>query len=192
MNYIVSSIVLLVIIMIIIYILSIDNNSYKLKNKLKEMFSVAGSKKINYINEKDSLLLLNFLKSHYNNYANVMIPKKIFYIKDEEGYIMKDVDIITYKFNSNTSENHTITIKFIPIKNELFIGRYTLFGMNGNYYIHQQKETDGEKEIKKPEQEERPYSEILNSSDMIPDIIHITEDSDIMPTQKKTVRFSTN
>ena len=137
MNYIISSIILLVVVIIIIYILSIDNNIDKIKNKLKEMFKVAKSKDINYINEADSLILLKYLKSQYGMYDNIMIPKKIFYIKENDYYIMKNIDIIGYNIvNDNIIDtSKTITIKFIPIKNELFIGQYSLFGINGNYYI---------------------------------------------------------
>ena len=137
MNYIVSSIVLLVIVIIIIYILSIDNNIDKLRNKFKDIFKVAKSKDINYMNNKDSLILLTYLKKQYNMFDNVMIPKKIFYNKIDDYYIIKNIDMIGYKITGNnineTSQN--ISIKFIPINNELFIGQYSLFGLNGNYYI---------------------------------------------------------
>lgn len=139
MNYIISSIVLLVITLVIIYLLSIDNNIDKFKNKFKETFSTFKSTEINYLNDIDSSILLHFLKSQYTQYDNIMIPKKVFYTGDKTGYIMKNIEIIGFTFNNNTfTENkHTITIKFITIKNELFVGRYTLFGQNGNYYIDQ-------------------------------------------------------
>ena len=209
MNYIISSIILLVIIMIIIYILSIDNNMYKLKNKFKEMFTVAGSKDINYINEHDSLILLQFLKAYYNMYDNIMIPKKIFYKKIDDNYIMKEVNIIGYKLGANNNimnKNHIINIKFTPIKNDLFIGQFSLFGITGNYYVENSVE-DNIDEKKLPKEETRNTVQndnintiTMNSSDMIPDIIHITsdieDDSDIVttatPSSKKTnhVRFA--
>ena len=102
MNYIVSSIVLLSIIMIIIYILSIDNNIDKLKNKITELFSVAKSKKINYLNEKDHRNLLNYIKQHFYSDDNVTIPTKIFYDKTNRGYEMNNIDIICYKYNDST------------------------------------------------------------------------------------------
>ena len=139
MNYIISSIILLVITIIIIYLLSIDNNIDKFKNKFNETFSTLKSTKINYLNEQDTNILLYFLKSYFQQYDNIMIPKKVFYTNDKNntGYIMEDIEIIGYTFNNNTfNENkHKITVKFILVKNELFIGRYTLFGQNGNYYI---------------------------------------------------------
>jgi hypothetical protein len=221
MNYIVSSIILLVIIMIIIYILSIDNNMYKLKNKCKEMFKVAGSKDISYINENDSYILLQFLKGYYNMYDNIMIPKKIYYTKDENNYIMKEVNIIGYKLGNDnmvTNKNHIINIKFTPIKNDLFIGQFSLFGINGNYYVENIVEEINnninnnsninnninnnnnnnnintiKNQINEKTIQNKIYSDIvennintINSSDMIPDIIHITsdieEDSDIVTT----------
>ena len=118
MNYIISSIVLLVVVIIIIYILSIDNNIDKLKNKIKDIFKVAKSKDINYINENDSLILLKYLKTQYGTFDNIMIPKKIFYNKENDYYIMKNINIICYKIYNNTITEfpHTLTIKFIPIK----------------------------------------------------------------------------
>ena len=93
MNYIISSIVLLTVIMIIIYILSIDNNADKLKNKIKELFSVAKSKKNNYLNDKDHKNILNYIKQHFYSDDNVTIPIKIYYNKTESGYEMNDIDI---------------------------------------------------------------------------------------------------
>jgi hypothetical protein len=140
MNYVISSIILLVITIIIIFLLSIDNNIDKFKNKIKDTFSTIKSTQINYLNEYDSNILLHFLKSHYQAYDNIMIPKKVFYTieKDKNVYVMQDIEIIGFKFNNIntfTENKHTITVKFTSIKNELFIGRYTLFGQNGNYYI---------------------------------------------------------
>jgi hypothetical protein len=190
MNYIISSIVLLVVIMIIIYLLSIDNNMEKFKNKLRDTFVTIKSKELNYINQQDSMNLLYFLKSYYPQYNNIMIPKKIFYTKIEDtDYIMSDINIIGYKLENNIYLNteHTVNIKFIPIKNELFIGRYTLFGINGNYYI----EKDSNDIIKNPDpiivsekiNTKKHIKSILKSDithsvtdvlDLIPDIIHLS------------------
>ena len=63
MNYVISSIILLFVVIIIIYILSIDNNIHKFKNKLKELLTVFKSKKVNYLNEKDNSNLLSYIKS---------------------------------------------------------------------------------------------------------------------------------
>ena len=205
MNYIISSIILLVVVLIIIYLFSIDNNIDRFKNKIKDTCKTIKSEKTNYINESDSIILLHFLKTHYNSYDNILIPKKIFYTLDKEGeYTLKDINIIGYKINNTFSfdeVNHTITIKFIPIKNELFIGRYTLFGTNGNYYI----ETDinnmhnsnkklqsilvknkipviSEKTIEHTNQV--TATDIL---DMIPDIIHLSSDVELETDRITTV-----
>ena len=183
MNYIVSSIVLLVIVIIIIYILSIDNNIDKLRNKFKDIFKVAKSKDINYMNNKDSLILLTYLKKQYNMFDNVMIPKKIFYNKIDDYYIIKNIDMIGYKITGNnineTSQN--ISIKFIPINNELFIGQYSLFGLNGNYYIINDSIPENipenmPKNMPKNMPENMPENN--NSSDMIPDIIQLSSEVD--------------
>lgn len=208
MNYIISSIVLLVVIMVIIYLLSIDNNIDKFKNKIVDTFTTIKSKEMNYINESDSVILLHFLKTYYPQYNNIMIPKKIFYDKFEEsGYIMADINIIGYKLVDNIYINteHIITIKFIPIKNELFIGRYTLFGINGNYYIEKdsnmiqinEKNTNIIPNIQNKKKsilrQERPIDTTYSATDvldMIPDIIHLSsnmeEDSEIITTMTST------
>ena len=58
MNYILSSVILLVITIIIIYLFSIDNNIDKFKNKLNATFNTIKSNQINYLNEFDLSLLL--------------------------------------------------------------------------------------------------------------------------------------
>ena len=139
MNYILSSVILLVVTIIIIYLFSIDNNIDKFKTKLNDTFTIIKSNQINYLNELDASLLLHFLKSQYTHYDNIMIPKRVFYTLDKtnNNYILNNVQIIGFKLHNNIfiENNHIITIKFIPIKNELFVGRYTLFGKNGNYCI---------------------------------------------------------
>ena len=210
MNYIISSIILLVVVLIIIYLFSIDNNIDRFKNKIKDTCTTIKTEKTNYINESDSMILLQFLKSHYNSYDNILIPKKIFYILDKDEYTMKEFKIIGYKINNTNlfdEVNHTITVKFTPIKNELFIGRYTLFGTNGNYYI----ETDiNDQKSKKPLQSilvKKPPPEIIKKKsenepvvtatdilDMIPDIIHLSSETERITTATpiKRTNFSSN
>jgi hypothetical protein len=196
MNYIVSSIVLLAIIMIIIYILSIDNNIDKLKNKITELFSVAKSKKINYLNEKDHRNLLNYIKQHFYSDDNVTIPTKIFYDKTDRGYEMNNIDIICYKYNDSTflEKPNKINILFVPHEKDNYISNQTLFGIYGNYMIKQLNENinDNDTSIqnkkvkfnnndtfisqinKIDENNIETYTDVL---DMIPDIIHLSEDN---------------
>jgi hypothetical protein len=143
MNYIIFSIVLLVVIIIIIYILSIDNNIDKFKNKIKEVFSVVKSKKINYLNDKDNKNLLLYIKQHFNNnnndnIDNITIPSKIFYNKTERGYEMNNINIICYKYTNNNFEEipHTINILFVPFEKENYISNQSLLGLHGNYMIN--------------------------------------------------------
>jgi hypothetical protein len=209
MNYIISSIILLVVVLIIIYLFSIDNNIDRFKNKIKDTCTTIKTEKTNYISETDSMILLQFLKSHYNLYDNILIPKKIFYILNKDEYTLKEINIIGYKINDNFSfgeVKHTITIKFIPIKNELFIGRYTLFGVNGNYYIETDINDEKSKSNKKlqpiikntpietkPSKNEsiknkiddNPLITATDILDMIPDIIHLSSD------EKDTERITT-
>ena len=202
MNYIISSIVLLAVIMIIIYILSIDNNADKFKNKIKELFSVAKSKKINYLNEKDHRNLLNYIKQHFYSDDNVTIPIKIFYNKTERGYEMNDVDIICYKYNDNTflEKPNKINILFVPHEKDNYVSNQTLFGIYGNYMIkllnnesivEPQKEqnkkvkfTNNDTFISQNDNHDNndnneTYTDVL---DMIPDIIHLSEDNSILNT----------
>jgi hypothetical protein len=196
MNYIISSIVLLAVIMIIIYILSIDNNADKFKNKLKELFSVAKSKKINYLNEKDHRNLLNYIKQHFYSDDNVTIPTKIFYDKTDRGYEMNNIDIICYKYNDSTflEKPNKINILFVPHEKDNYISNQTLFGIYGNYMIKQLNENINENDTsiqnkkvkftnndtfipqnnKTEENNIETYTDIL---DMIPDIIHLSEDN---------------
>lgn len=203
MNYIISSIVLLSVIMIIIYILSIDNNADKFKNKMKELFSVAKSKKINYLNEKDHCNLLNYIKQHFYSDDNVTIPTKIYYDKTDRGYEMNNIDIICYKYNDSTflEKPNKINILFVPHEKDNYISNQTLFGIYGNYMIKQLniepisnendaliqnkkvKFTDNDTFIPQTNKIEdynlETYTDIL---DMIPDIIHLSEDNSIANT----------
>jgi hypothetical protein len=217
MNYIISSIVLLAVIMIIIYILSIDNNTDKLKNKFKEIFSVVKSKEINYLNDKDNKNLLLYVKQHfkYNNIDidNITIPSKIFYNKTERGYEMNNINIICYKYLDNgfQEKSKKINILFVPFEKENYISDQSLFGLHGNYMIENIIENNIDNNIKNilepiiskpPENKviektvkfnnneyfipqnnnydnQETYTDVL---DMIPDIIHLTEDDSIMTT----------
>ena len=201
MNYIISSIVLLAVIMIIVYILSIDNNADKFKNKIKELFSVAKSKKINYLNEKDHRNLLNYIKQHFYSDDNVTIPTKIFYDKTDRGYEMNNIDIICYKYNDSTflEKPNKINILFVPHEKDNYVSNQTLFGIYGNYMIKQLNENINENDTsiqnkkvkftnndtfipqnnKTEENNIETYTDIL---DMIPDIIHLSEDNSMVNT----------
>jgi hypothetical protein len=204
MNYILSSIVLLAVIMIIIYILSIDNNTDKLKNKLKELFSVAKSPKINYLNEKDNKNLLIYIKQHFNNTDNITIPTKIYYNKTENGYEMKNINIICYNYNGKTfiETQQTINILFIPFEKENYISNQSLLGLHGNYMIeiinNKQVEknvtfNDNDTFIPQPnnvnDNNQETYTDIL---DMIPDIIHLSEDNSELNTTDTAELISHN
>lgn len=186
MNYILSSVILLVITIIIIYLFSIDNNIDKFKNKLNATFNTIKSNQINYLNEFDLSLLLHFLKLHYTQYNNIMIPRRVFYLLDKKNnvYILQNIQIIGFKLHNDVfiETNHTVTIKFIPIKNELFVGRYTLFGKNGNYYIEDDISQINKSDIK-PRKKTTMSSQQTDAKelttdvlDMIPDIIHLSSD----------------
>jgi hypothetical protein len=137
MNYIISSIVLLAVIMIIIYILSIDNNADKFKNKIKEVFTVVKSKKINYLNDKDNKNLLLYIKQHFKSDDNIIIPTKIYYEKTERGYEMNDIHIICYKYNNKQFNElpYNINILFVPFEKDNYISDQTLFGYHGHYLL---------------------------------------------------------
>jgi hypothetical protein len=217
MNYIISSIVLLAVIMIIIYILSIDNNADKFKNKIKELFSVAKSKKINYLNDKDHKNILNYIKQHFYSDDNVTIPTKIYYNKTERGYEMNDIDIICYKYSNNlfSEKPNKINILFVPHEKDNYVSNQTLFGIHGNYMIQIRNNIETSKETtqidKKLEQQKQDipidnkkvtfnkndtfipqinsnddnhddhetYTDVL---DMIPDIIHLSENNSELET----------
>lgn len=183
MNYVISSIILLSIVFIIIYILSIDNNIHKVKNKLQEFFTVFKSKEINYLNDKDNINLLNYIKYQFKNNDNVTIPSKIFYIKTDKGYELNDINIICYKYDNNNFKElpYTINILFVPFEKDNYFSNQTLFGLHGNYMM---TIINGEKqlnEILPPVQEKKvTFAEedsIINTEvlDMIPDVIHLSE-----------------
>jgi hypothetical protein len=216
MNYIISSIVLLAVIMIIVYILSIDNNADKFKNKIKELFSVAKSNKINYLNDKDHKNILNYIKQHFYTDNNVTIPTKIYYNKTEIGYEMNDIDIICYKYNNNSfsEKPNKISILFVPHEKDNYVSNQTLFGIHGNYMIKKEniedeptpkleknmtqnmapkmkQELSLDKKVKFNEDDtfipqininndnNETYTDVL---DMIPDIIHLSENNSELNT----------
>ena len=135
MNYIVSSIILLAVVLIIIYILSIDNNMEKFSNKLKDIFNSVKSNKLNFLSEKDNVNLLNFIKASFKYDDNVIIPKKIFYTKTENGYEINDLDIICYKYNVNSfiEKLYKINILFVPFEKDHYMSNQSLLGIHGNY-----------------------------------------------------------
>ena len=194
MNYVISSIILLSVVFIIIYILSIDNNIHKVKNKLQEFFTVFKSKNINYLNDKDNINLLNYIKYQFKNndkYDNITIPSKIYYIKTDKGYELNNINIICYKYDDNNFKElpYTINILFVPFEKDNYFSNQTLFGLHGNYMM---TIINGNKEKITPVQEKKvSFAEedsIINTEvlDMIPDIIHLSEsdenttDTDIM------------
>jgi len=196
MNYIISSIVLLSIIMIIIYILSIDNNMHKLKNKINELFSVVKSKKVNYLNEKDNKNLLEFIKQNFNSDDNIIIPSKIFYDKTDNGFEMNNINIICYKYNNNKFDEipYKINILFVPFEKDNYISNQTLFNLHGNYKLEIVEDNKKKVEEKRKSVQFSEKKEIINETfisadhretiatetytdvlDMIPDIIRLSE-----------------
>ena len=195
MNFLISSIVLLAVIMIIIYILSIDNNADKIKNKFVEIFSVVKSKKINYLNDKDNKNLLLYIKQHFKSDDNIIIPTKIYYNKTNNGYEMNDINIICYKYNNNKFEEipYNINILFVPFEKDNYISNQTLLGSHGHYLLNivdnkksknslssssssvksvQFNNNDTFIPTKQYNDNIETYTDIL---DMIPDIIHLSE-----------------
>lgn len=176
MNYILSSIILLIVISLIIYVLSINNNIDKLKNKIKELFKVAKSNKINYLNEIDNKNLLIFIKNYFKTFDNIIIPDKIFYNKINNEFIMDNIKIICYKYNNNKflESIYNITIKFIPFEKEHYISNQTLFNLHGNYIII--NNTPDNIDIFQ-QKISINNTDLINTEtlDMIPDVIHLSE-----------------
>ncbi len=197
MNYVISSIILLSIVFIIIYILSIDNNIHKAKNKLQEFFTVFKSKNINYLNDKDNINLLNYIKYQFKNndkYDNITIPNKIYYIKTDKGYELNDINIICYKYDDNNFKElpYTINVLFVPFEKDNYFSNQTLFGLHGNYMMTIVNGDTQYKEKIMPVQEKKvTFAEedsVINTEilDMIPDIIHLSE-SDENSTDTETM-----
>ncbi len=184
MNFIISSIVLLSIIMIIIYILSIDNNMDKVKNKGTEIFSVVKSKKINYLNEKDNKNLLLFIKQHFNSNDNIIIPSKIYYQKTTSGFEMNDVNIICYKYNNNKFDEipYKINILFVPFEKDNYVSNQTLFGLYGNYTLNIIDNKKKSVQFSNKPDSIKTFGESLDTDilEMIPDNIQISETEDII------------
>ncbi len=184
MNYIISSIVLLSIIMIIVYILSIDNNIDKIKNKMKELFSVVKSKKINYLNEHDNKNLLNYIKTHFKTTDNVTIPTKIFYKKTDIGYEMNDINIICYQYNNNSfvETPYKISILFVPFEKDNYLSDQTLFGLHGNYRLTIHNNENTPKQIEKPKEKDikiptKPKVQFNTNDTFIPELNRDYQDS---------------
>ncbi len=206
MNFVISSVILLAVILIIIYILSIDNNIDKLKNKFKELFNVAKSKKINYLNSKDNINLLNYIKYQFKSSDNVTIPTKIYYNKTERGYEMSNIEIICYKYNNNEFQEqiYIIDILFVPFEKEHYTSNQSLFGLYGNYMmtIKDTKAVLNEKKL--PEiiatqdiNSNIVFNETIDNIDTdilnnIPDIIHLSEDNSEIDTTDTAELISHN
>ncbi len=196
MNYVISSIILLSIVFIIIYILSIDNNIHKIKNKLQEFFKVFKSKDINYLNDKDNINLLNYIKYQFKNndkYDNITIPSKIYYNKTDNGYELNNINIICYKYDNNTFKElpYTINILFVPFEKDNYFSNQTLFGLHGNYMmtivsgeIPQVVEPMQLKKVTFAEEDSVINTEVL---DMIPDVIHLSESEENTTDTEKMI-----
>ncbi len=196
MNYVISSIILLSIVFIIIYILSIDNNIHKIKNKLQEFFKVFKSKDINYLNDKDNINLLNYIKYQFKNndkYDNITIPSKIYYNKTDNGYELNNINIICYKYDNNTFKElpYTINILFVPFEKDNYFSNQTLFGLHGNYMM---TIVSGEippvvepmqlKKVTFAEEDSVINTEVL---EMIPDVIHLSESEENTTDTEKMI-----
>jgi hypothetical protein len=171
----------------------------KFKNKIKELFSVVKSKKINYLNENDNKNLLLFIKQNFNSDDNIIIPSKIFYEKTDNGFEMNNINIICYKYNNNKFDEvpYKINILFVPFEKDNYISNQTLFGLHGNYKLSilednkkklvadnnkktvqfsEKKEIINDTFIKQPPSNSKEttetYTDVL---DMIPDIIRLSE-----------------
>jgi hypothetical protein len=174
--------------MIIIYILSIDNNADKFKNKIKEVFSVVKSKKINYLNDKDNKNLLLYIKKHFKSDDNIIIPTKIYYEKTESGYKMNNIHIICYKYNNKQFNEipYDIDILFVPFEKDNYISDQTLFGLHGHFLLtvlnNNNKTVSFNEEVFIKQELNETSKSIHTETDvleMIPDIIHLTESDDI-------------
>ncbi len=196
MNYVISSIILLSIVFIIIYILSIDNNIHKIKNKLQEFFKVFKSKDINYLNDKDNINLLNYIKYQFKNndkYDNITIPSKIYYNKTDNGYELNNINIICYKYDNNTFKElpYTINILFVPFEKDNYFSNQTLFGLHGNYMmtivsgeIPITIESMQQKKVTFAEEDSVINTEVL---EMIPDVIHLSESEENTTDTEKMI-----
>lgn len=143
MNYIIFSIILLVIVMIIIYLLSIEHNMNKIKNKGKELVCIFKSKK-DYLNNKDSKNLLEYIKTRFDNNFNIVIPDKIYYQKTDKGYELNDIDIVCYENilrdheNVLKEHNYTINVLFTPINKNNCTSTYKILGQPGCFILNKQ------------------------------------------------------
>ena len=171
----------------------------KLKNKIKEVFSVVKSKKINYLNENDNKNLLSFIKQNFNSDDNIIIPSKIFYEKTDNGFEMNNINIICYKYNNNKFDEvpYKINILFVPFEKDNYISNQTLFGLHGNYKLSILEDNNkilvadnNKKTVQFSEKNEIINDTFINSPpsnskettetytdvlDMIPDIIRLSE-----------------
>ncbi len=203
MNYVISSLILLSVVCIIIYILSIDNNMDKAKNKFKHLTKMFKKPELtnninehysnehysnehysneHYLNQTDSLNLLNYIKSEFfklgHNYNNITIPNKIYHKKTNKGYELNDINLICYKLN-NSSLNNVFKEVSCSI-NVLFVpfekdNYYSNHMLFGRYgnYIMTIKGCEPEKKVTFAEDDSIINTEIL---DMIPDVINLSEE----------------
>jgi hypothetical protein len=172
MNYSILLIVVVSVFIIIGYILSIDDNYKKLKTKIQTRFRQLKQNNSEYLDEDDTINLLNFIKNHFKE-DNIIIPNKIHYKKKNNSYELNNIKIICYKYTNNSFEEipYNINVLFVPYEKNNYFSNQSLFGLNGNYNIN----------INTPKKVTFNDNDIINTEimDMIPDIIQLSEDSDI-------------
>ena len=145
--------------------------------KNKENFKII---KLNYI---DTQNILRFLQNKFN-YDNILVPKDIEYKLEENNiFIFDDIKIIGSKFNEGKEiiNEHIISFKFIPNNNDTFISNQDLFGINGNFKITKinQNNVNIVKNKTKKVIENIKNEDTENIFNNVPDIIHLTSESEI-------------
>lgn len=148
--------------------------------KNKENFKII---KLNYI---DTQNILRFLQTKFN-YDNILVPKDIEYKLEEKNiFIFDDIKIIGKKFNEGKEiiNEHIISFKFTPNNNDTFISNQDLFGINGNFKITKINENNLNnvnivKNKTKKVIENIKNEDTENIFNNVPDIIHLTSESEI-------------
>tara|TARA_Y100000389_G_C17431036_1_gene502641 strand:- start:1116 stop:1739 length:624 start_codon:yes stop_codon:yes gene_type:complete len=148
--------------------------------KNKEKFKII---KLNYI---DTQNILRFLQTKFN-YDNILVPKDIEYKLEENNiFIFDDIKIIGKKFNYGKEiiNDHIISFKFTPNNNDTFISNQDLFGINGNFKITKINENNLNN-VNIVQNKTKKIIENVKNEDTenifnnVPDIIHLTSESEI-------------
>ena len=184
--------VLLFLIMIFLLYLLLNISNENFSNDLFNFSLFDNNLKIKKLHKNDTVTIINFLKSRIP-FENILIPKNVSYIEYENKYVFKKIKIKC--FNNEDEHEMIVDFEFIPTINDTFISDQYLFGKNGMFILQNNKKIN---EIQDNKLTDTNIESVFND---IPEIIHLSENSDELDSESptnttdsflKNINFSSN